>query len=168
MKRLDGKIAVITGGSDGIGLAIAHAFARSGSDVILIARDKEKLRKISLELSEFGVSAKIITADLANPENIGNVADQILSLSEGIDILVNNAGIGRFINFSETNVEEFDLQFNLNVRTPYFLTQKLLQPNVLFSYYENNFPASSLVQVKSLFAPELKIEVEAIVALTRL
>ncbi len=126
MKMLSGKKAVITGASDGIGLGIAKAFAQNGADVLLIARDMEKLDKASAELTSYGVNIKTISVDLSNISAIEKVSIQILSEWNEIDILVNNVGIARFTPFSEVTESEFDLHLNLNVKAPYLLTQRLL------------------------------------------
>jgi len=126
MKLLSGKKAVITGGSEGIGFGIAKAFARTGADLLLIARDAEKLGKASAELISYGVNVKTLSADLSDPSAFEKISGQILSEWNEIDILVNNAGIARFNVFSEVSESEFDLQLNLNVKAPYLLTQRLL------------------------------------------
>lgn len=126
MKLLANKNAVITGGSDGIGLGIAHSFAENGANLILIGRDTGKLEKAKNELVEYEAEIHILSADLSNTDEIKNLSEQILALFPKVDILVNNAGIGKFVPFSETGISLLDLHLTLNVKTPYLLTQQLL------------------------------------------
>lgn len=122
---LSNKRAVITGGSDGIGLGIASAFAQNGASILLVARDEDKLRKAASDLSSSGVEIKILTADLSNMPAVRKTAEGILKVWPEVDILVNNAGIGRFIPFTETTEVDLDFHLNLNVKAPYVLTQLL-------------------------------------------
>lgn len=126
MKSLEYKNAVITGGSDGIGLGIAHSFAENGANLILVGREMKKLEIAKRELSKYGTDIFIISADLLQTEQIENLSDRILRHFSEVDIVVNNAGIGKFVPFSETEESLLDLHLNMNVKAPYFLTQKLL------------------------------------------
>ncbi|MDO4640255.1 MAG: SDR family oxidoreductase [Neisseria sp.] len=120
------KNAVITGGSDGIGFGIAEAFARNGANVTLIGRNQNKLADARKKLARYPVEVHLIAADLQDSALLDNVAEKCLTLCSQIDILVNNAGIGRFTPFVDTDENLFDTHFNLNIKAPYFLTQKLL------------------------------------------
>ncbi len=122
---LSGKRAVVTGGSDGIGLGIAEAFAQNGASVLLVARDEGKLRESAAALSSFGVEVRVLSADLSDPVAVKNTAQNILSIWPELDVLVNNAGIARFTPFAETVEADLDLHLNLNIKAPYILTQQL-------------------------------------------
>lgn len=122
---LSKKQAVITGGSDGIGLSIAKAFAKNNANLLLIARNEEKLNESAAALSQYGVKIDVLAADLSKVTEVKKVAQCVLNRWKEIDVLVNNAGIGRFIPFVETSEDELELHLNLNVRAPYFLTQQL-------------------------------------------
>ena len=126
MKLLTNKHAVITGGSDGIGLGIAQSFAENGANLILIGRDAAKLEKAKAAVSWHGTSVYTLPADLADTDGIASLCQQILAILPQVDILVNNAGIGRFAPFQETDASLLDLHLNLNVKAPYLLTQGLL------------------------------------------
>lgn len=123
---LKDKYAVITGGSDGIGLAIAKEFASQGAKLCLVARDEDKLLAAQQELEGKGASVAIVKGDLGIMTEVKRIADELLAIAPDIDILVNNAGVGYFIPFEQTDEEAFDRHFNLNVKAPYFLTQHLL------------------------------------------
>lgn len=127
MKNLNNKNAVITGGSDGIGLGIAKAFAREGANLLLIGKDPEKLQKAQQELlNEFAVQVHTLSADLSKTEIVTEVVKNIERLLPAVDILVNNAGLGKFVPFEQVDNTLYDAHFNLNVKAPYFLTQSLL------------------------------------------
>lgn len=138
------KNAVITGGSDGIGLGIAHSFAKNGANLILIGRNQKKLENARDELSKYQTKVHILSADLSNTEQLKGLSEQILMLFPKIDLLVNNAGIGKFTPFSETDSSFLDLHLNLNIRTPYLLTQKLL-PSLIES-------KGNVINISSYFA----------------
>jgi NAD(P)-dependent dehydrogenase (short-subunit alcohol dehydrogenase family) len=122
---LSHKRTVITGGSEGIGLGIAKAFAKHGASVLLVARDEAKLRAAAATLSPFGVEAKVLSVDLSDMLAIRKTAEDILSIWPEIDVLVNNAGTARFTPFTATTETDLDWLLNLNVKAPYFLTQHL-------------------------------------------
>ncbi|WP_255491477.1 SDR family NAD(P)-dependent oxidoreductase [Dysgonomonas sp. ZJ279] len=122
---LKNKNAVITGGSDGIGLAIAKEFAKNGANVCLIGRDENKLIAAKKELDLLGSEVFFIKADLSELSQIESVSKHILKLFPKLDVLVNNAGIGRFIPFTEMNLSDLDMHIDLNVRAPYMLTKHL-------------------------------------------
>ena len=122
---LSHKRTVITGGSEGIGLGIAKAFAKNGASVVLVARDKENLRAAAATLSPFGVEVKVVSADLSDRLAVRKTAEDILRSWPDIDVLVNNAGTARFTPFTATTETDLDLLLNLNVKAPYLLTQHL-------------------------------------------
>ena len=128
MTLLRGKNAVITGGSDGIGLGIATEFARAGAvNLVLVGRDTGKLEAARKNLAAFpDTIVHLLTADLSEPKAIASLAEQIMQRLPQLDILVNNAGLGRFVPFAQMDEVLFDAHFNLNVKAPYFLTQALL------------------------------------------
>lgn len=121
--RLAGKTVLITGGSDGIGLGMAQAFAAAGAFVILAARNQDKLAQAQTTLA--GDSAAI-PADLARPGAAETLAAAVLALGRGLDVLVNNAGIGRFDPIEAVTEEGFETHLTLNLRTPFFLTRALI------------------------------------------
>lgn len=123
---LRGKYAVVTGGSDGIGLAIAAQFAQNGAHVCIVGRNKDKLSKAVDNLIVHGTTVVGLEADLAISSEINNLAQRVLALFPQVDILVNNAGKGFFAPFAETDEVLLDQHWNLNVKAAYLLTQSLL------------------------------------------
>lgn len=107
--ELKGKRAVITGGSVGIGLAVARALASEGADIVLIARDRARVEREASELARaFGVKSLGISADVAKNEDIVGAAARIEEFFDGVDILINNAGTGT----SETIMDAPDEKWN--------------------------------------------------------
>lgn len=126
MKLLEGKKAIITGGSDGIGYAIAKSFAENGADILLIGRNKNKLNEALKDLSKYGVRIEIVSHDLSKSEKLQELTSMIIGAFHDIDILVNNAGEAEFVSFKDVDIKNFDHLFDLNVKSPFFLTQGLL------------------------------------------
>ena len=126
MKALESKKAVITGGSDGIGLAIAKAFAENGAKLLIIGRNPEKLEKAEVELSSYGRKVEVLSHDLSKTESIKELSCRINSIFPETDILVNNAGTAEFVPFERVKVQSLDYLFDLNVKSLFLLTQGLL------------------------------------------
>jgi len=122
---LKNKNVVITGGSDGIGLAISRKFAENGANLLLLARNTDKLELVQKELIKYKTEVHILSADLLNVKNLKNISKQVLQIMPHVDILVNNAGIARFVPFEEMDEELLDLHLNVNVKSLYLFTMYL-------------------------------------------
>lgn len=114
--QLDNKFAVITGGSSGIGLAVAKELAKEGANVAIIARTKSKLEEAAEEIEEtYGVRALPIQADLTEKEDILHVASTLKEETDGIDILINNAGTGSEEDIMDEVDEKWQYFWDLHV-----------------------------------------------------
>jgi len=114
--ELRGKKAVITGGSVGIGLAVAHALAAEGVDVAILARDAERVEREARHLAaSHGVKALGIAADVAKAPDVERAAARIASGLEGLDILINNAGTGSSETIMEASDEKWQYYWDLHV-----------------------------------------------------
>lgn len=122
------KVAVVTGGSSGIGRAIGVSLAREGARVALIGRDAERLESIAGEIGNDAGRVIPYAADLACVDEIARVASAILADQERIDILVHSAGLLSRGGVEESTWEDFDWQYAVNLRAPYLLTQRVLRP----------------------------------------
>jgi len=120
--RLQGKRALVTGGSDGIGLAIAAAFRREGASVVIVGRDPDKLEAARKQIGE----VETIAADLATQDGIETLAKAVERWGESLDVIVNNAGVAYLVAFETVTPEQYQHSFALNVTAPFFLTQRLL------------------------------------------
>ena len=117
--RLDGKRALVTGASSGIGLACAVALAEAGADICITARSGEKLQSLEAALTSKGLKAKAITLDITDI-----IATRALVKSEGsFDILLNSAGMARHGPALETEIEDYEAVEAINQKSSYFLNQ---------------------------------------------
>jgi NAD(P)-dependent dehydrogenase (short-subunit alcohol dehydrogenase family) len=116
--ELDGKTALVTGSTSGIGKATAVALARLGAAVIVTGRDAERGARVVKEIESEGGSARFVAADLSDPGQIAHLAQQ----AGKVDILVNNAGRSWFGPTADLDAGTFDALFASNVRAAYLLT----------------------------------------------
>ncbi len=123
--RLEGKTALITGASSGVGEAIAREFADRGASVLLVGRDPEKLSAATERLHVNG-AARHWAIDLTRDERVDDFIATIKKEFSGIDFLVHSAGIFRREPMASAPVTELDALYRLNVRAPFVLTQALL------------------------------------------
>lgn len=121
---LTGKVAVVTGGTRGIGLMIAKGLVQAGVKTYVVSRKADACVEAEAELKQYG-EAIAIAADLADPAQLNALADKILSREPKINILVNNAGASWGANFSEFPESAWDKVMDLNLKSIFFLTQKL-------------------------------------------
>ena len=119
--RLDGKRALVTGASSGIGLACAVAVAEAGADVVAIARSADKLSALEEAARAQGLSLKAQTLDMPDTESVA----AFTALPEPCDVMVNAAGMGRHGPARDANIDDFDAVMQLNLRGAYFLTQQV-------------------------------------------
>ena len=120
---LKGKIALVTGGSKGIGREIALTFARSGADVAIAARGIENLNTAKDEIEKTGQRCVAISADLSLDKEIKRLHDTVTTELGHIDILVNNAGIGYFVALTDLTYNQFNEVLKLNTWTAVYLSQ---------------------------------------------
>jgi 3-oxoacyl-[acyl-carrier protein] reductase len=126
--NLQGKTALVTGGSRGIGRATALALGQAGAQVIVHYGSAEKeAAAVVAEIRNAGGKAEKIAADLRTADGPHLLAERVRAIiGDRLDILVANAGIAKAASIAETKVEDFDALFAVNVRAPYFLVQQLL------------------------------------------
>lgn len=117
-KRLENKVAIVTGGSRGIGLATVKAFLREGAKVILAASSQESADKAAAKLKEEFPESTVagIAPNLSSLEDVQKIFGQVAKEYGRIDILVNNAGISESTPFADYTEEIFDKVINLNVK----------------------------------------------------
>src|SRR6266581_3528827 len=122
---LSGRIALITGGSRGLGLQIAEALGEMGAKLALTARKKDELEQAKKHLASLGVSAQAFVGDLGKRETIPPVVDEVLGTFGKVDILVNNAGATWGAPAEDHPLEAWDKVMNLNVRSIFLLSQAI-------------------------------------------
>jgi NAD(P)-dependent dehydrogenase (short-subunit alcohol dehydrogenase family) len=124
--RLEGRVAVVTGASSGLGVAFAAALAEAGADVSLGARRIERLQDTRALVERMGRRALCTATDVSRPEDCRALVDSTMDALGRVDVLVNNAGIyltGPLAEFSEA---DFDKSFDVNVKSMFLVTKKAL------------------------------------------
>ena len=127
MFRLDGKTALVTGASQGIGETVARRLAERGAQVILAARGVDKLDRVREEISGVGGVACCLPLDLSKPEEIGARLKDLPAEFESIDILVNNAGITGDNLLARMSLEQWRLVLDTNLTGTFAVTKELVR-----------------------------------------
>ena len=125
--RLDGKVAVVTGGGRGIGRGIALAMAECGADVVVTARRKEDVNAVQKEIEVLGQRSLGLSADVMDWNSMPKVLDQVVDEFGSIDIMVNNAGgnLDRQMHaLPDISLDKFDEQLHLNMKTKFWGSQQ--------------------------------------------
>ena len=147
--NIEGKIAVVTGGSRGIGEMIASGFLANGAKVYITARKEEALMAKAEELSnEYNAECVPFCADLSKEEGITSFSNFLIDREpEGIDFLINNAGAAWGAPFDDYPIEGWDKVVDLNLKSPFFITQKLAK---LLEKKGNSDDPSRIVNIASI------------------
>jgi len=125
-KRLIDKVSVVTGASRGIGRAISIGLAGEGATVILAARSMEKLEETAKLVKKVGGRAEILPVELTDQGSIRGLVNGISEKFGRLDILINNAGLTHSAKLEETQTEDWDRLFKVNVRAPFILCRELM------------------------------------------
>jgi gluconate 5-dehydrogenase len=120
---LSGQVALVTGGSRGLGLQMAQALGQAGAKVMLTSRKAADLEEAAAELQALGIDARWIAADASDPEQVQRVVDETLQRLGPIDILINNAGATWGAPVEEHPLAAWDKVMNLNVRSLFLFAQ---------------------------------------------
>ncbi len=118
-------VAVITGGTSGIGFATAQKFAEQGYDLVLVARDAAGLRAAEQRLAAHGRQVTGLVADLSRPQQVPALVAAVQAVAPRLDVLINNAGLARFAALADYSSQDYDVLFDFNVRVPFLLIQAL-------------------------------------------
>ncbi len=121
--RLDGRVAIVTGASSGLGVAFARALAEAGADVALGARRVERLEETKAMVEGLGRRAIAVATDVTKPEDCQNLVDATMAELGRVDVLVNNAGIGTAVPATRETVEQFTSVIDLNLNGCYWMAQ---------------------------------------------
>ena len=123
MGKLEGKVAIVTGGNSGIGLATAKEFAREGARVVITGRDAHTLEEARHEIGGEALALRSDSSSLADIDELFAVVKQKFGR---VDVLFVNAGVGKFVPLEETGEELFDQIMDINFKGAYFTVQKAL------------------------------------------
>lgn len=125
-QRLEGRVAVVTGASRGIGRAIAVALGAEGAKIVLSGRSEPDLKATAEKVTAGGGTTEIIPAELEDETSIRNLVTAIRQRCGRLDILVNNAGITHSAPLAETRTEDLDRCWAVNARAPFILCREAL------------------------------------------
>jgi NAD(P)-dependent dehydrogenase (short-subunit alcohol dehydrogenase family) len=123
---MDSRAALITGGSSGIGLAVARALGEEGFEVTLSARRPDKLEEAAQGLRDDGLEVHAVAANMADEDDIKRVAAEHRDRFGRLDLLMNNAGIGIGAPIAETETKKLDLQLDVNLRAVYLMSRETI------------------------------------------
>ncbi len=165
--KLDGKVAVVTGGSRGLGRGMAEGLAQAGADIALV--DILDMNEAQAAIEKMGSKCITVHADLSKKESVAAVMDAVTRELGGIDILFNNAGIIRRAPITEFTEKDWDDVMNINIRTLFFLSQavgKLMIKQGRGGKIVNT--ASMLSFQGGILVPSYTASKSAVIGLTRL
>ncbi|AVP58117.1 SDR family oxidoreductase [Pulveribacter suum] len=128
---LSGKTALVTGGSRGLGLQMAHALGEAGARVLITSRKAQDLQQAAAELKAAGIDAQWIAADCASEDDIQRLAAEALQQLGRVDILVNNAGASWGAPAEDHPTAAWDKVMNLNVRGYFLLSQAIARADMI-------------------------------------
>lgn len=126
MFNLDGKVAVVTGASSGLGADAAVAYANAGADVALLARNVEKLEATQREVLKYGHKCLVIKCDVTDEDNIKDAVKEIVKEFGHIDILLNDAGVAVRGGVEELSEAEWDKSMNTNVKSVFLMCKYIV------------------------------------------
>ncbi|MBI3210309.1 MAG: SDR family oxidoreductase [Candidatus Solibacter usitatus] len=148
-KPLEGKVALITGASRGLGKAMALALGEAGARLALVARDEEKLNETAAALRALGAEASVFIADVSREDPVQTLEKQLVERMGGVDILINNAGINVRKNITEFTLEEWTRVIDANL-TSVFLMCRAFVPHMKGKGYGRIINMTSIMSHVSL------------------
>jgi 3-oxoacyl-[acyl-carrier protein] reductase len=148
--KLKNKVAIVTGGSRGIGAAICHAYAKEGAIVIVVNKNHpEKGIEVANHIKEKGGLAEAMVCDISDPDAVKNLIQKIIQQYKKIDILVNNAGTLIFKKFEDHTLDEWDFTLNTNLKSAFLLSQAVV-PYMKANHYGKIIFISSLAAIRGV------------------
>jgi len=121
IKRLENKISLVTGAGQGIGKAIAIAFAREGSDVIICDLNLRMAKEAASQIESLGQRSLAVKVDVSNARQVERMKERVLKVFNHVDILVNNAGISKIVPFVDTTEELWDKILGVNLKGTFLI-----------------------------------------------
>ena len=149
MKQLDGKVALITGASKGLGKAMALALGEAGAQVALVSRDLAQLSAVAVEARQRGARAEVFQADIASEEQVWRLEQEVVAQFGKVDILINNAGINIRKPLVEFTLEEWNSVMDTNL-TSVFLMCRAFIPHMSGRGYGRIINMTSIMSHVSL------------------
>ncbi len=119
---LEGKVAIITGGSKGLGLMMAEGFAEAGAKLVLCSRKLEQCEQAAIKIRDLGAECHALGCDVSEPDDVNKLVDFTVTKYGRVDILVNNAGMAWGDELEDTPLERWEQMYNTNVRGTFLCT----------------------------------------------
>src|SRR5437867_5213240 len=148
-KKLDGRVALITGASKGLGKAMALALAGAGARLALVSRNQEQLNAVAKEVEAAGSAAKVFVADVAREDQVEKLGREVVAAFGGVQILINNAGINVRKTITEFTLDEWNSVINTNL-TSVFLLCRAFVPHMKGKGYGRILNMTSIMSWVSL------------------
>ena len=143
--KLEEKVAIVTGGSGGIGQALCKRLAKEGAKIVINYRSSiDKAKETKEKVEQIGSEALIVQADLSQVDRINNLVQKTIDHFGKIDILVNNAGLEKRADFWDVTEEDYDLVLDVNLKAVFFTTQAVVK-----HFKETNNPGS-IINISSV------------------
>jgi NAD(P)-dependent dehydrogenase (short-subunit alcohol dehydrogenase family) len=120
---LDGKVAIVTGASSGLGVAFATGFAQAGADIAICARREDRLQQTREQVEQLGRRCIAVRADVSDPDDCTRVVAETVARLGRVDILINNAGVGTAVPATRETPDEFRRVIDVNLCGSYFMAQ---------------------------------------------
>ncbi len=120
---LEGKVAVVTGASSGLGVAFANGLAQAGADIAICARRVDRLEETRAQVESLGRRCIAVPADVADPDDCNRVVAEAVDSLGHVDVLINNAGIGTAVPATHEDPDEFRRVIDINLNGSYFMAQ---------------------------------------------
>ncbi|MFC6010753.1 SDR family NAD(P)-dependent oxidoreductase [Nocardia lasii] len=164
--RLDGKVAVVTGASSGLGVSFAQSLAQAGADVVLAARRVDKLEETKLLVEAQGRRAITVACDVADPEACTAVAARAIEEFGRVDVLVNNAGVASAVPALRESPEEFSRVIDINLNGTFYMAQACAR---VMSNGGSIINIASVLGITSILMPQAAYSASkaAVIGLTR-
>jgi NAD(P)-dependent dehydrogenase (short-subunit alcohol dehydrogenase family) len=163
------KVALITGGTRGIGLATGHAFAKAGYKIALnYSKNAAAAAKVKDELAKLKYDSIVVQADVAIAEDRARLISQVLEKFGHIDVLVNNAGVARKNDFLKTNIQDYEYEISCNLNGPVFLAKDIAKHMVDAKINGNIINICSVAGHKGLVSPGYAASKAALLSVTKL
>lgn len=149
--RLDGRVAIVTGASSGLGAGFARALASAGATVVLAARRRERLESLAEEIRADGGTASTLSCDVVDPQQCADLVHAAMTEHGRVDVLINNAGLGTAVPALKESPEEFRTVVDVNLNGAYWMAKECAAVMG---------PGSSIVNIASIlgltagFAPQ--------------
>ena len=147
--NLEGKVALITGASSGLGKRFAQVLSQAGAKVVLASRRTERLKELRAEIEASGGAAHVVALDVTDYQSVKSAVAHAETEAGTIDILVNNSGVSTTQKLTDVTPADFDFVFNTNTRGAFFVAQEVAKRMIMRGNGASN-PAYRIINVASV------------------